>query len=91
MSRVWISMIVLAATAISAEEGGRAVQLPGAPPPVFASRAELVVAHVTARQEAQKDTGGTYVDTVDTDRSLRNHDDDQRVGPRRSASHADEE
>jgi hypothetical protein len=45
----------------------------------------------SARQEARRDTGGTNVDTVDTDRSLANHHDDQRVRPRRSAIVADEE
>ena len=49
-------MIVLAVTTVYAEDGGPAVQEAGGQPPVFSSRAELVVAHVTV-----KDRDGAYV------------------------------
>jgi Ca-activated chloride channel homolog len=49
-------MTVLAVTMASAEDLGPAVQVAGAQPPVFSSRAELVVAHVTV-----KDRDGGYV------------------------------
>jgi len=49
-------MIVLALTTVSAQDGDPGVQLPDAQAPVFSSRAELVVAHVTV-----KDRRGAYV------------------------------
>lgn len=49
-------MIVLAVTPVVAQEGGPAAQLRDAQRPVFSSRAELVVAHVTV-----KDRQGAYV------------------------------
>lgn len=49
-------MFGLAVTTLSAQEGHAAVQGPDAQSPVFSSRAELVVAHVTV-----KDRSGTYV------------------------------
>ena len=50
MSRGWIFlMIVLAVTPVIAQEGGLGAQLPDTQPPVFSSRAELVVAHVTVK------------------------------------------
>lgn len=42
-------MIVLAVTTVSARNGGPGVHLRDAQPPVFSSRAELVVVHVTVR------------------------------------------
>jgi Ca-activated chloride channel homolog len=56
MSRVVIPMLVLAVTTVSAGDGGPAVQVAGPQHPVFSSRAELVVAHVTV-----KDRDGAYV------------------------------
>jgi len=45
MSRGWINLaIVLAATTVSA------IQLPDAQPPIFSSRAELVVVHASTRR-----------------------------------------
>jgi Ca-activated chloride channel family protein len=49
-------MIALAMTTVSAQEGGPRAQLPDAQAPVFSSRAELVVVHVTAT-----DRRGAYV------------------------------
>ena len=49
-------MIVLAVMTVSAQEGSPGVQVPDAQHPVFSSRAELVVAHVTV-----KDRRGAYV------------------------------
>jgi Ca-activated chloride channel homolog len=57
MCRGWIILtIVLAVTAVSAQEGNPGVQVPDAQSQVFSSRAELVVAHVTV-----KDRRGAYV------------------------------
>lgn len=55
-------MIVLAAMAVSAEDGGPAVQFAGAQTPVFSARAELVVAHITV-----KDRSGAYVTALPQD------------------------
>jgi Ca-activated chloride channel homolog len=49
-------MIALAVTTVSAQEGGPGAQLPDAQAPVFSSRAELVVVHVTVT-----DRQGAYV------------------------------
>ena len=49
-------MIALGATAAAAQKSGSGVQLPDAQAPVFSSRAELVVTHVTV-----KDRRGAYV------------------------------
>ena len=49
-------MIGLAVTAVSAQERRSVVQVPNAQPPVFSSRAERVVAHITV-----KDRQGAYV------------------------------
>ena len=49
-------MIMLAATAVAAQESGPGVQLPEPQAPLFSARAELVVAHVTV-----KDRRGAYV------------------------------
>jgi Ca-activated chloride channel family protein len=49
-------MIVLAMATVSAQETSPGVHVPDAQPPVFSSRAELVVAHVTV-----KDQRGAYV------------------------------
>lgn len=49
-------MIVLAVTTVAALEGGSGAQLPDAQAPVFSSRAELVVVHVTVT-----DRRGAYV------------------------------
>jgi VWFA-related protein len=56
MSRGWILSIVLVVTTVSAQKGGPAAQLPDAQPPIFSSRAELVVVHATVR-----DREGGYV------------------------------
>ena len=52
-------MIVLAVTTVAAQEGGSGAQLPDAQGPVFSSRAELVVVHVTVT-----DRRGAYVTTL---------------------------
>lgn len=52
-------MIVLAVTTVSAQEGGSGAHLPDAQGPVFSSRAELVVVHVTVT-----DRRGAYVTTL---------------------------
>ena len=50
-----IPAIALAVTTVSGQNGGPAVQLPGAQPPAFSSRAELVVVHVTIRDRQGPD------------------------------------
>ena len=55
-------MIGLAMTTVSAHEGHSAVQKPDAQSPVFSSRAELVVAHITV-----KDRRGAYVTALPRD------------------------
>ena len=63
MCRRWIILMIgLAVTTISAQEGHADVQRPEAQSPVFSSRAELVVAHITV-----KDRRGAYVTTLGQD------------------------
>jgi Ca-activated chloride channel family protein len=56
MCRGWILAIVLAVMTVSAQEPGPGAQMPDAQAPVFSSRAELVVVHVTVT-----DRRGAYV------------------------------
>lgn len=57
MSRVCvIPTIVLAVTTVSSQQGGQAARLGDAQPPIFSSRADLVVVHATVR-----DRQGRYV------------------------------
>ena len=56
MFRDWIALFALAAATMFAQDSRLAAQAPDAPGPIFSSRAELVVAHVTVR-----DQRGAYV------------------------------
>lgn len=63
MCRRWIILMIgLAMTTVSAQERHSAVQEPDAQSPVFSSRAELVVAHITV-----KDRRGAYVTALPRD------------------------
>lgn len=53
-----IPVIVSAVTTAAAPNGDSAAQFPAAQPPVFSTRTELVVVHVTVR-----DRNGAYVTT----------------------------